>query len=359
VSFCLYDETGLAESSGTPFRVVLTKKDLTKLRPFARVNDIVCNRNEDRFVYGQELMYGPALPVNIGGLECPMFFIVGSIYINHTGLTSFSTKIPSPPPAGTDTRNGTLPETAAQQLVLRLPSLKMCGYVCAGLSNWPWPQNKGQSPEIQARFNVSFEVNGLMMRQSEYDGNNACGKDYTVDLDIPIGFVEKDNKVISAPISVSPSDPREAEVTFTITNKMTVNLEKLSNYRCAVNAAGYKFRPAVKPADEVAKYEVSTINAMPAEQGFLRRMVSQAIPSIEKEAHVDYKMKLRLPESTATETVLPGARMFLRGEIICDEETCAYTVPTTIRVAPVLPPANLKGMAKVFSEPKLLWQKTR
>jgi hypothetical protein len=131
-----------------------------------------------------------------------------------------------------------------------------------------------------------------------------------------------------------------------------VNLEKLSNYRCAVQAAGFKFRPAVRPADEVAKYEVSTITAVPSEQGFLRRLVSQTIPSIEKEGHVDYKMKLRLPESDAANTVRPGARMFLRGEIICDEETCAYTVPTAVRVAPPLPSAKLVATDKdvvVFS----------
>jgi hypothetical protein len=355
VSFCLYDESGLAESSGTPFRVVLTKKDLAKLRPYARVNDVVCNRNEDRFVYGQELMYGPVLPVNIGGLECPMFYIVGTVIVDHTGPRSFPTKRPFPAiPAGTDTRNGTLPDTAAQQLILRLPTLKECGYECTGVKDWPWPQSNGKSPEAHARFNVAFEVNGLTMRQSEYDGNNACGKDYTVDLDIPVGFVEKNDKVIQAPVSISLSDPGEIDVSFTITNKMTVNLEKLSSYRCGINAAGFKFRPALRPASEVTKYEMFAPEGSVPEMGYLRRHISQGINSIEKQESVEYKFKLRLPEPTVPVSkgvkdlnndgpaaVPPGSRLFLRGEIQCDEETCAFSVPTTLRVAPPLPSAKL------------------
>lgn len=352
VSFCLYDDSGLSESSGTPYRIVLTKNQLSKLRPVSRVEDVICNRQEDKFIYGQEILYGPALPENIGGLECPMFFINGTIHLNHTTPHSNTIKLPYPPiPAGTDTRNGTLPSTAAQQIALRIPTLAESKYECTGVSAWPWPQSNGKTPEAQARFNVAFEVGGILMRQSEYDGNNSCGKDYTVDVDIPIGFVSKNEKVVTAPVSLSMSDTNDVDIGFTIMNKLSIPVEKMSAYRCGVHVTALKFRPTLRPALEVGTYEVLSPEAVPEEQGFLRRTITQEVLSLKKEEQVDYNLKLKLPPQDAQNTVIPGARIHLRGEILCEDKVVTYTVPTSIRVAPPLPsvPAATEDDLLIFT----------
>jgi len=338
VSFCLYDNSGLSESGGTPYRVVFTKKELVKLHPISRVHDTVVTRTQDHFLYGEELLFGPALPENIGGMECPSFFMSGTLHVNHTKPFVTSTKRVFPAiPAETDTRNGTLPAGAAQQLHLRLPTLAECDYECTGINTWPWPQAAGKTPQTQARFVVAFEVDGIKLRQSEFDGNCACGKDFTVDLDIPYAFVEKNQKVIAAPISVSMSDVNPVDIGFAVVNKMSLPMEPAGRFKCAVHVAAPFFRPHIEPKQEISKFETDTHPVESKELGYMRRSVAQEIPTLAKDATAEVALLLSLPQPDEHNKVTPGARISLRGEIFHELQACSFTIPSTIRVAPPLP----------------------
>uniref|UniRef100_A0A7S3M5M1 Uncharacterized protein n=1 Tax=Spumella elongata TaxID=89044 RepID=A0A7S3M5M1_9STRA len=338
VSFCLYDNTGLSESGGTPYRVVFTKKELVKLHPIPRVQSVVITRATDRFLYGEELLFGPTLPENVGGMECPTFFMSGTLHVVHTEPYSTSVKRAFPAiPAETETRNGMLPVTAAQKLKVRLPTLAECNYECTGITNWPWSLTNGKTPLIQAKFVVAFEVDGIKLRQSEFDGNVACGKDYTVDLDIPYDFVEKNLKVISCPVSMSMSDANPVDVGFAVANKMSVTMKSTGRFKVAVHMAAPHFRPELVPKLEVSKFQTDTHLENATEGGHLRRSVAQEIPTLQKDATEEFAMLLTLPKPDEHNKVCPGARIILRGEMFFDLEACSFTVPSTIRVAPPLP----------------------
>ena len=269
VSFCLYDENGLCESSGMPYRLVLLKKDASKLHPLPEVAEKRGSKR-DSFAYGGFLNYGPALPVNIEAMSCPQSFLAGKLLIAHSsssGSAPYEQKQlrPFPPmPPGTATRNGTLPADAAQKLRLQLPSLAESGFKLDG-SQFPWADKwSSPAPRIRAKFLTFFEVGGLPLRPSDTDSGHSCGAEYDITVDIPVELelISGGDKAITAPLSIGltgvpagsgqapptpPSPPPRAQLAFNIRNNLFTGYEA-GDCEYTLHLMCQRFSPLLEPS---------------------------------------------------------------------------------------------------------------
>jgi hypothetical protein len=105
--------------------------------------------------------------------------------------------------AGNATRNGTLPPEAAQTLIMKLPTLEECSYVCANYTSWPW--GEGQLPRTKANLRIGFEVGDIFLQQTDMDKGH-LGRDFEINLDLPVGFNTIGGRAVQGPISIAVGD---------------------------------------------------------------------------------------------------------------------------------------------------------
>lgn len=248
VSFCLYDGNGIAETSGTPFHIMIDKSQVSKLYPSLQLNQIICSRKSP-LIYGQELHYGPVLPINVGGLSCPLFSLFGELSLMHDMNVPCNVidRVPFPPiPAQTDTRNGTLPKCCEQSLILKVPNFSKSGYILS--DTWPWPMNWSKTPRIDALFKVGFELDGIRILKDNFieEGGHINGKDYDVIVELPIEIVHEalDNKdSFEVPNSLAINENSLMIKAFLRSNVLEIENIDLKNMRYAIHTVSTYFKP--------------------------------------------------------------------------------------------------------------------
>lgn len=369
VSFCLYDETGMIESSGTPYRPVVLKREAAKLFPVPVLFGKRGTRR-DEFFYGTQLYYGKVLPVNTGGLGCPQFFIAGTLICYHDdGNQSYTntTKLPYPPiPPASATRNGTLPPTAAQEFKIKLPTLAESGFKLN--SKFPWNEDwSSPSSKHKAKFVMTFEVEGFKLRPSDHDSGHICGSTYDITLNIPVEPVKIQgtqwegraitlqpsiglaNNSLSLPttgnkgaMTMNVIQSSEVEFTFAIRNNMFQRFLTSSSVTYTVHIVARRFSPELIPIEPTASPNATGFKASgpeeDSEKDYHHARYTDCVPEIEKSGAAQFKFKLKLnPEKN---DLLPGAQIMARVEINIDDTMAIFSSPTHCRLAPPLPPRD-------------------
>lgn len=161
VSFCIYNETGMCESGGTPFRVLFNKKDIHKLYPMPVNFGVVAKAPDEIVIFGQQLQFGPVLPINVGSISAPTSEIMCFLMIHGKNAASTLQSAPFPRiPAENKTRYGELPPNAAQSVILTVPKLSATGFAL-DQDVWPLPQEWSPSSRCDAKFRCLLKVNGI------------------------------------------------------------------------------------------------------------------------------------------------------------------------------------------------------
>lgn len=341
VSICLYDNTGLSETGGTPYRIVLNKNELAKLNPAPLIYGTLSKQFNDPFVYGQNLEYGPVLPVNIGSLYSPDSTMNGTIYFNFASPRSTSTSVPFPKIPGEEgTKYGSLPSSAARKLNLKIPQLKQSGFFLDE-NFWPWPTVL-YTAVAQAKFVIDFAVDGISMRKSVQDGDNMGVKEYPITVDIPFEIVTPNTNVpivcpSSMAINAGPQPaPSTATISFTVRNKLKCAKLKSADCKFTLRVAAMRFWPIMKCALTESRNFTPQMN----EQNFLKVATTGFVNDLQPGQTQEVVFTITLPWNDGNNLVEPGAQILARGELYHEDYLACYTAPSMIRVAPPLPPVD-------------------
>lgn len=337
VSICIYDNTGLIESSGTPYRVVLNKKELARLNPKPIIYGALTTAAADPFVYGQEIEFGPALPINIGGLASPDSTLVATLFLNFPTQKFSRTTVPFPSiPGEKDTRYGELSPSATQTVKLAVPKLKHSGYFLDE-NFWPWPSGAAFTPVAAAKFVAEFAVDGITMRKSKEDGENLGYKEFPVTVDIPFEIV---SQAVRHPPSIAMHsiNQKGSEVTISFTLRNKLKCAKLNSADCTfcLRIAAMRFRPDLSGT----MVEVRQLPAVASENGFLKVKATGFLNDLSPQGTQQVNFTLRLPTNGHENLVEPGAQIVVRAELLHEEYMASFTTPSIIRVAPPLPVAG-------------------
>lgn len=326
ISFCIYDEAGLKESGGTPFRVVLNRKDLPKLYPIAVNYGKDCPES-DPFVFGQELRFGPVLPINIGSIASPATKMLGSITLQTSPAAEHSyVKFPSIP-GENKTRYGELSPSSAQTMSVKVPKLKDAGFVLHP-NIWPWPKSWSPAPRATAKFNTIFNIDGILQKFSKVDGDHASTRQYDITVDVPLDIVQLENgKAIKVPESVMLVGNNSLMVTVSVRNKLkgvksSENISKLQ-----LCAAGLKFKPSISSSRKLTCFEAPPTAAN--DSGYMIVAAQTAVPSIDPHSTVDFQFNIKLPVGSNQ----LGANMILKSEIFYEGIVTQFSPSQLVRIA--------------------------
>lgn len=339
VSICIYDNSGLSETGGTPYRIVLNKNELAKLNPAPLIYGTLSKQYNDPFIYGQSIEYGPVLPVNIGSLFSPDSTMNGTIYFNFASPRSTSTSVPFPKIPGEEgTKYGSLPPSAARKLTLKIPQLKQSGFFLDE-NFWPWPVVL-YTAVAQAKFVIDFAVDGISMRKSVQDGDNMGVKEYPIVVDIPFEIVMPNTNVaIVCPSSmaINAGAPSTATISFTVRNKLKCTKLKSSDCKFTLRVAAMRFWPIMN----CALSETRNLPAQMNEQNFFKVITTGFINDLQPGQTQELVFTVTLPRNDGNNLLVePGAQILARGELQHEDFLACYTAPSMIRVAPPLPPVD-------------------
>ena len=353
ISICLYDNNGLSESAGTPYRITLDKKQIARLLPYPIIYKVPTKMATDPFLYGQTLEYGPTAPINTGSLSSPDCTLLASLLLNFSMQKVIQTRLSFPTIRGEkDTKYGELPSSNMQKITLNIPELKNSGFFIDE-NYWPWPVTQSALPLANATFKIEFEVDKICMRASKEDGENAGVKEYPIKVDIPVEItVPTVGRLLPvrcpSSIAISASElPSEMIASFTLRNKLAC--AKLSSGHCAFTfrVAALRFRPLVKALNG-AQVEIRSLSTVATEQGFLKVKASGFVSELQPNQSEEVSFKLCLPKSDNGNLVEPGAQIIIRAELSHQSYMAYYSAPSVVRVAAPLPPTVNVGPLDVM-----------
>jgi hypothetical protein len=326
ISFCIYDEAGLKESGGTPFRIVLNRKDLPKLFPLP-INYGKEGPQSDPFIFGQELRFGPVLPINIGSIGSPASKMLGSITLQTSPAAEHSyVKFP-PIPGENKTRYGELSPSSAQTMTLKVPKLKDAGFVLHP-NIWPWPKTWSPAPRATAKFNTIFNIDGILQKFSKVDGDHASTRQYDITVDVPLDIVQLDNgKAIRVPESVMLLGNNSLSVTVSVRNKLKGIKTSENMSKIQLCAAGLKFKPSISSPRKLTCFEAPP--AASNDSGYLIVAAQTAVPSIDPQSTVDFQFNIKLPPGGNQ----LGTNMLLKSEIFYDGIVTQFSPSQQVRIA--------------------------
>ena len=346
ISICLYDNNGLSESAGTPYRITLDKKKIQKLLPCPVIYKVPTKMATDPFIYGQLLEFGPTMPINLGGLSSPDSNLLASLFLNFNIQKVAQTRLSFPTiPGEKDTKYGELPPSNMQKVVLQIPELKNSGFFIDE-NFWPWPVIPSAPPLANAIFKIEFEVDKICMRPSKEDGENAGVKEYPVKVDIPVELVVPTVGLpVRCPSSIAISateTPSEIIASFTVRNKLACT--KLASGHCTFTfrVASLRFRPLLKALNGT-QVEIRSLSQIASEQGFLKIKATGFVNELQPNQSEEIHFKLCLPKNEHGNLVEPGAQIILRAELAHQSYMAFISVPSVVRVAAPLPPTANVG----------------
>lgn len=326
ISFCIYDDTGLKESGGTPFRVVLNRKDLAKLNPVP-LNFSAVSPQSDPFIFGQELQFGPVLPINIGSIASPPCKLLGSVVLQTNPAAEHSfVKYPSIP-GEYKTRYGELPASASQILKVKVPRLKHAGFNLNSES-WPWVTVWSPIPRSVAKFNTIFNIDGILQKFSKMDGDHAGTRQFDITVDVPLEFIPYDgNRGINVPASIMLSQGGDVNVAVKVRNKLSGSGVADDMAKIRIYAAGLRFKPLI-----VSALPKTVLHDVPANQSYGEYQLvytKSHVPKLEKSQIVELNYGVKLDAKGGQ----LGANMKLKAELHYDGVVCQFSPCQTVRIA--------------------------
>lgn len=336
ISFCIYDEAGLKESGGTPFRIVLNRKDLPKLFPIP-VNYGKEGPESDPFIFGQELRFGPVLPINIGSISSPASKMLGSITLQTSPAAEHSyVRFPSIP-GENKTRYGELSPSSAQTMNVKVPKLKDAGFVLHP-NIWPWPKSWSPAPRATAKFNTIFNIDGILQKFSKVDGDHASTRQYDITVDVPLDIVQLESgKAIKVPDSVMLVGNNSVTVTVSVRNKLKGIKSSDSMSKIQLCAAGLKFKPSISSSRKLTCFEAPPTAAN--DSGYMIVAAQTAVPAIDPQSTLEFQFSIKLPPGGNQ----LGANMILKSEIFYDGIVTQFSPAQQVRVAAPWPAEGIPG----------------
>lgn len=347
VSFCVYDKNGMMiQSSGTPFRVMFERKNLSKVLPMLQISETSYSLNNEPLIFGQKLVFGPVLPINIGGLSCPQFFVTGVFVAlnNQKVLFSSNAKVPFPSiPAQTDTKFGTLPDQAKQMLILDIPKLKESGFNLKDKDKWPWVNDWSGGPKIHGVFKIGFEMEDILIKADNivHEGGHVNGKDYALTVDIPVELVHDSSDSFVAPDSVAVGDGPIIIQAY-VRNKYSFPVDGSVDNHFILHTVTTDFDPALLPFPKDRMYTVSNLIS---HDKLHHNYIEIDLPTIISSSTLPVSVQMTLPMKGVNGGIIqPGSTIYVRLELKYDGVFVQYSIPKTIRMAPSLPPStNVKA----------------
>jgi hypothetical protein len=231
ISFVILNEQGFKESGGTPFRIAFDQEDILKLVPIPihftipqttkptlkSLNTTVNNHFQvlnTSFLYGEQLQFGPILPINMGSLTAPPSLCICQLIIPEIVTLTQTLPFPEIPPED-KTRYGKLLPTSKQTLTLTLPFLqdlirsgKPSSYGTNTTNHLPssptataiWTKDINVMNNIfeeyyqmikrTAFLTLEFCIDGLMQRTMQEENNGGKSKlTYELLLDVPLTLI--------------------------------------------------------------------------------------------------------------------------------------------------------------------------
>jgi hypothetical protein len=391
VSFCIYGASGLKESAGTPYHLMLPKRLSRSLLPisFLNSNHTTDTSNTSLFLYGGILRYGPLSPVNIGGLTCPPSEMEGLLSVTVAGkteiVTSSQVTFPSIPKSHF-TSYGELKPEEAKFISITLPNLNSNCYQRSSptfdCNLWPWPATSFQLPPNKALFKIQLTVEDVPFTGTYEDGEMVATKEFPILIDYPIkfsplssvggtsgagtsggvtsgggtsggvtsgggtsgGVTSGGGTSFQGPAFICVGDTQV--ISFSITNKLSntkLDKEALTSYKCLLRVTGYQFRPNltssfITSAQEIASMGTGTCT--PSE--FLTNSYEMPLHLhlIESGGQLTLSANLTLPTKESNSVndsknlTQIGSKICIRPELYHESILLEALPPTTIRVVP-------------------------
>jgi hypothetical protein len=340
ITFCIYNDTGLAESGGTPFRVLFNKRELPKLFPVPVNFGIRGKSADDLFVYGQKLEFGPVLPINVGSISAPESQLTGFLVMRSKRVVSTLASASYPPiPAENKTRYGELPPNAAQTLSLRIPKLEESGFHLQA-DVWPWPDQWSAPTQCTANFRTLIKVDGIMQKYSEADGDNVSSKEYDITVDIPAQISsELSDTGLRAPRSVAPGKDRSFQVQFQLRNRSSHFPLNTRECGVALVIAGDGFTAKVCREDNDPSLSISQLPD--GAGGFQRVKAFCAAPPVPPNSTQIISYIVKIPsEDDKKMPVEPGRVLLMRAELYFEGRVVQHTRVHRVRVCAPWPPLH-------------------
>jgi hypothetical protein len=343
VSFCVYSEAGMTESGGTPFRVLFNKKDLSKLAPLAINFAVPSTSPQEVFVYGQQLVYGPVLPINVGSISAPRSELLGFLVMHARHVLSTLCSAPFPRiPAENKTRYGELPPSAAQTLSMSVPKLHETGFALEAADGWPLSSQWSAPTACQATFRTLLSVDGIMQKYCAADGDNVSSKEYSITIDVPALLTpDQAGSGVLAPRSVLLSSKKATSFQAQFVLKSRLRHTPLDPQLCqvALLAAGSRVAPRLSlAAPDAAPLTVTTLPASASSGGYERVKALCNAPAVPPDASQTISFAVALPEQAAGARYEPGGSLVLRAELYFEQALVQHTPARSIRLCAAWPP---------------------
>eukprot|EP01041_Mallomonas_annulata_P004229 gene4229-8414_t len=379
VSFCLYDTDGMMQSAGTPYRIVLNKTDVDKLTPVSMIATKECK--DEPLYFGETVVFGPILPLNIGSLYAPPSKLTGSLTIPILSSTSASSpSSPSKPrhvheynevtfpriPGEEKTKYGLLAQSFAKQIQISIPRLSNTGFLLSNTS-WPWAMEGSMPLSFKSTFHIQFEIGKYVQRGSD-DGKHICQKP-----PVEIAMDAASGRACNAPMGIECASGTPYKISFVIRNKVkcaTGASPDLSGYTYKLWVAGERFCPklsftpstssitATSSTSSVidSSHTPTTLHSKPlhlvSASGDVASVLATAstasVPvSDQKEQDKELEFTVSIPgvsnELSAGQEVRPGGFIHTRCELYCDGKLIQHSAPTSMRLVAPRPPINMEA----------------
>jgi hypothetical protein len=327
ISFCIYDESGLKESGGTPFRIVLNKKDLPKLNPVPYNFGTACV--EDFFVFGQALQLGPLLPINIGSISSPLIKMLGSVTLTSSSATEHGAIGFPSIPGENKTRYGELPQSSAGTLTLKIPKFSHAKFHLHG-NVWPWASTWSSAPATTAKFNTIFNIDGILQKASKVDGDHASTRQFEIPIDVPIEIVQQESmKGIKVPNSVMLiGDKSSVDVVVMIRNKLKGTAIAADVGKLQLCVAGFNFKASVSAqfANKITLLEAPPDAAN--NTGYLIVAAQVPIESIPANSLQSLTFSIKLPPGGNQ----LGSNMYVKADLYYDGVLSQFSPAQLVRI---------------------------
>lgn len=340
VSFCVTVESKIARSVGTPYRPAIKQSDVPTLIP--KPKNFFCEGTQaDPFVYGQELIFGPILPVNCGGLACPPSKIVFLTIVKEGRNTEskFYPVIPAP----VDTRYGCIANEFQHSLTMNVPSLSMSKNILTYDMKWPWDFEYSRDLKIQGSFWYVLTVDDVSFAPTEKDVD-ISSKELKISVDVPIEiktrFYQKKDS-LQAPQSLAIGENEIATVTFQLRNKLNIGTIPRGYGRFLLRFASTKL--PMEYVDISPKFSIQCDNINTKITDPKIRTVSGDTPELKPLASATVETKLTLPKIFAMDLFdysTAGTLISYRPELWCDNVLAQYGNTLQTRISPPRPPVS-------------------
>ena len=347
VSFCIYNEQGLCESGGTPYRLMFPRKQMRVLKPLslpfrASTPPIGShgNVNSTLFLYGGKLRFGPVAPMNVGGLSCPTSQLCARLLFGADYSSVISSKLLTfpPIPAAQSTNYGELPVSQHQEIELMIPGMMdACfGHKQIDPSVWPWQESTAPfNVRISAVFRIHMEMESIPFSGNpDLDGDLVCTRDYEVTVDVPLELVSSPTvplKNVEGPASIALGDTAPHTFSFGVRNKLPMDTitEEGNPHKCVLRVVASGFKPTVTSSNDSMVEQ-----SFPSVEGHQLNAYELAVNDIAPDGCQMFSFDLHVKEGLGPEL---GALVHIRSELYNSEGIVECSPAKTIRVAPAAP----------------------